>query len=189
MTDRERNTNSLRRAVILLAATTAMVAIFWVGLKQIRQRVRLQQEQSKREWRQKSFDAVKAGGSTAYIMDSKLLPMLANDADCKQIVTNLDFGSTEIDAADANFVAMLKNVTSITFYCTTGTEHVLQAAKTLPITNLHFEMPDLTPESYLMLDVFPDLENVRFEHVMAPEWIDRLESKLPGVKIDAPFTH
>lgn len=188
MTDGERNPSLLRRAAILVASIAAVVFVVAFGINQIRLRAKLNQEQFKQEWRQKSFDAVKAGRSTAWIMDSKLLPMLANDADCKRIVTSLDFTSTEIDATDATSLAMLKNVTTITFYCTTGTEHALEVAKSLPITNLYFELPDLTPESYLILKDFANLENVHFEHVMAPGWVKRLESELPGVKIDAPFT-
>ena len=113
--------------------------------------------------------------------------MLANDSECKQIVTSLDFTSTEIDVSDATAVGRLTNVTSMMFYCTTGTEHVLKAATDLPITDLYFEMPDLEAESYLMLKDFSNLKKVHFEHVMDSAWFERLKSELPGVDINSPF--
>jgi hypothetical protein len=93
----------------------------------------------------------------------------------------------EIDASDSLFVADLRNVTSMSFYCTRGTKDLLIAARTLPITELYFEMPDLQVESYLMLKEFTHLKKVRFEHVMDDEWIDRLKSEMPNVVIDAPY--
>lgn len=49
-------------------------------------------------------------------------------------------------------------------------------------------MPDLLEDDYLILQKFPQLTKVRFEHVMDDEWIKRLESKLPNVAIDAPVS-
>jgi hypothetical protein len=157
------------------------------GIAQLRQQARRNLERQQAESRQRCFDRVKQGGSLALVMDSKLLPMLANDSECKQIVTGLYFALTNIDAPDAKYVAQLQNVTSMTFYCTTGTKDLLLAARSLPITDIHFEMPDLTAESYLMLKDFPHLKKVGFEHVMDDEWIDRLKSELPEVIVDAPF--
>ena len=181
----ERKPKSLIRVYGCLSILAFIGGAF--GITQLRQQARLSFERSKQEWRQKSFDAVKNGDSSALVMDSKLLPMLANDVDCRRIVTRLDFASTDIAASDARYVAELPNVTSITFYCTHGTKDLLLAAQMLPITDLYFEMPDLPVESYLMLKNFPHLKKVRFEHVMDDAWIDRLESQMPNVVVDAPF--
>ena len=185
--DNQRKPNTLRRPAFFFAFVVAVAAISFTTFTQLRYRARLAQELRSQEWQQKSIDAVKMGNPTAWVMDSKVLPMLANDSECKQIVTSLDFTSTEIDASDATAVGRLTNVTSMMFYCTTGTEHVLKAATDLPITDLYFEVPDLEAESYLMLKDFSNLKKVHFEHVMDSAWIERLKSELPGVDINSPF--
>lgn len=192
MTSTEPNpktSKSLVRVFGCLGIIVSIGGVLGFGVIQLRQQARLSIERSREESRQKSFDSVKRGDSSALVMDSKLLPMLANDAECRKIVTRLDFASTEIAVSDASFVSELPNVSSMTFYCTRGTKDLLLAARTLPVTDLYFEMPDLSPESYLMLKDFPHLRKVQFEHVMDDKWIDRLKSELPNVMIDAPFPH
>lgn len=183
----EEKSNSFRRVAGCLGVAITILAILGFGMAQLRRQVQRSLERAGEQWRQKSFDAVKQGHSSALVSDSKLLPMLANDADCRRIVKRLDFASTDIDRSDASYVAELPNVTSMTFYCTRGTEELLLAARTLPITDLHFEMPDLPDTSYLILKDFPQLKKVRFEQVMDDAWIERLKSELPGVIVDAPF--
>lgn len=186
-TGQEKKPNSFGRVVGCLGVAIIILAILGFGIAQLRRQVQRSLERAEEQWRQKSFDAVKQGNSSALVMDSKLLVMLAHDADCKRIVTHLDFASTDIDRSDARYVAELPNVTSMTFYCTRGTEELLLAARPLPITDLHFEMPDLPAASYLILKDFPQLKKVRFEQVMDDAWIERLKSELPGVTVDAPF--
>jgi hypothetical protein len=185
--EHEHKPNVFLRVLGCLGILVVTVGIFVFGISQLRQQARLALERSREEWRQRAFDAVKQGDSSALVMDSKLLPMLANDADCRRIVTSLAFASTEIDSSDAGYVAELRNVTSMTFYCTRGTKDLLLAAQELPISDLRFEMPDLPVEHYLILKDFPHLKKVRFEHVMDDEWIDRLKSEMPSVIVDAPF--
>lgn len=179
--------NSLVRVVGCLGVFAIIVGLVALCVIVSQHQARLSFERSKQEWRQNAIDSVKQGSSSALVIDSKLLPMLANDAVCRKNVTRLDFASTEIDAVDSPFVAALPNVTSMSFYCTRGTKGLLTAARTLPISTLHFEMPDLSIESYLTLKEFPHLKAVRFEHVMDDEWINRLKSEMPNVAIDAPF--
>lgn len=145
-----------------------------------------QLERTRLEARQKQFNAVKQGDTSALIMDSRLLPMLADDADCRRLLTSLTFAATDIDSAHAPHVAKLTNVTSMTFYCTKGTKDLLLAARSLSLTDLSFEGPDLQPDSYLILKDFPHLKRVRFEQVMDDALIDRLKLEMPGVTIDAP---
>jgi hypothetical protein len=188
MTDaKSDHSNSFVRVFGCLSVVLILGGILAVGIIQLREEARLSFERSKQQWRQKEFDSVKRGDSSALVMDSKLLPMLATDSDCQKNVTRLDFASTEIDSDDALYIAELPNITSMTFYCTQGTKHALRAAGKLPITDLYFEMPDLPVESYLMLKDFPHLKKVRFEQVMEDEWIERLKSELQGVNIDTPF--
>ncbi|MCU0712154.1 MAG: hypothetical protein MUC43_08850 [Pirellula sp.] len=183
----QRRPSSRVRVLGCLGIVAIICGVIVVGISQLRHQVQLSEARSKAEWRQKFFKYVKDGDSSALVMDSKLLPMLATDVDCQKNLTRIDFASTKIDPSDCVYVADLPNVNSMSFYCTIGTKDLLIAARTLPITSLHFEMPDLAMESYLMLKDFPHLKNVRFEHVMDDEWIDRLKSELPNVKIDAPY--
>jgi hypothetical protein len=136
---------------------------------------------------QREFVRVKQGDSQPLVMESKLLPMLAADAECRQIIRGIDFSMVAIDPMDAKAVSRLQNVTSMTFYCTEGTREVLLASASLPITDLYFEMPDLSSEDYLLLKDFPQLKKVRFEHIMEDEWIERLKTELPNVIVEAPF--
>lgn len=184
----DKQPNSPNRVFGCFAIVAIVLGVITFSIMELRRQARLSFERSKAEWRQKAFDSVKRGDSSALVMDSRLLPMLATDAQCQKNVTRLDFASTQIDAADSSFVAELPNVTSMSFYCTRGTQPLLIAARTLPITELYFEMPDLPVESYLLLKEFPNLKTVRFEHVMDDAWIDRLKSELPNVVIDAPYT-
>ncbi|MFN7844215.1 MAG: hypothetical protein ACK5YR_04875 [Pirellula sp.] len=179
--------SSLVRVLGCLGIIAIICGVVTVGISQLHHQTQLSVERTKAEWRQKFLKYVKDGDSSALVMDSKLLPMLATDVDCQKNLKRIDFASTKIDPSDCIFVADLPNVTSMYFYCTSGTKDLLIAARTLRITSLYFEMPDLPVESYLMLKDFPHLKNVRFEHVMDDEWIDRLKSELPNVKIDAPY--
>jgi hypothetical protein len=188
MTDaKSYQSNSFAGVFGCLSIVLIFGGILAFGIILLREQARLSFERSKQQWRQKEFDSVKRGDSSALVMDSKLLPMLATDSDCQKNVTRLDFASTEIDSDDALYIAELPNITSMTFYCTQGTKHALHAASKLPITDLFFEMPDLPVESYLMLKDFPHLKKVRFEQVMEDEWIERLKSELPSVNIDTPY--
>lgn len=175
----------------LVIIVPCIVGIFFIGFAYAvsfaRKQAQLQSQRQRAEWRQKAFELVKSGDEKAWVMDSKLLPMLASDPDCRQIVKRLEFTSTDIDATDSQAISELTNVSSMMFYCTRGTKDLLLAARTLPIDYIYFEMPDLRSEEYLILKEFPSLKHVRFEHVMDDEWIKRLESELTGVAIDAPF--
>lgn len=157
------------------------------GVNYVREQARLSHERSMKEFRERTFRAVKQGRSAASIMDSKLLPMLAQDADCRSIVTRLDFFSTTIDPSDTAFVGELSNVTSMSFYCTSGTKELLIAAEKLPITELYFEFTDLSDESFLILKRFPQLKQVRIEHIVKDWWIESLRSELPNVNVEAPY--
>ncbi|WP_145280340.1 hypothetical protein [Pirellulimonas nuda] len=183
--------NRKRSPMLRVVVVVSIVCIAIVGLtfaiKSARQQAHLHAQRQQAERRQKSFDLVKRGSTRASVMDSKLLPMLANDPDCRRRVTNVDFFMSDIDPADAPSVSKLKNVTSMTFYCTNGTKELLLAARSLPIDDLQFEMPDLLPEDFLILKEFPQLKKVRIEHMMEDEWIARLESELPNVVVEAPY--
>ena len=182
----ERKSNSLPNLLGCLGVIAMLGCGLAWGVNYVRERARLSHERSMKEFRESTFQAVKQGRSAAYIMDSKLLPMLAEDADCRSIVTRLDFFSMTIDPSDAVFVRELSNVTSMTFYCTRGTEELLIAAEKLPITELYFELTDLSDESFMILKRFPQLKQVRIEHVVKDSWIDSLRSELPNVNFEAP---
>ena len=146
---------------------------------------RLTLQHSREQFRQNALAGVKQGDSSALVMDSELLRMLANDADCKRIVTRLNFAATAFNTEDSEAVAALSNVTSITFYSTTGTVHALLGAESLPITDLCFEGTDLQAASYLTLKNFPHLKRVRFEQLIEDQWVERLKVELPNTAIDA----
>ena len=181
----ERKSNSLRSLLGCLGVIAILGCGLAWGVNYVRERARLSHERSMKEFRERTFRAVKQGRSAASIMDSKLLPMLAEDADCRSIVSRLDFFSMTIDPSDAVFVGELSNVTSMSFYCTSGTMELLIAEK-LPITELYFEMADLSDESFMILKRFPQLKQVRIEHVVKEWWIESLRSELPNVNVEAP---
>ena len=176
-----------RRGGRCLGAAAIIIAVLVSGVSHCRRQIGLSREATRQAYRQQAFDAVKQGRSWALVMDSKLLPMLANDEACRRILTHLDFVATKIAASDAVYVSQLANVASMTFYCTSGTNDLLMSARSLPITDLSFEMVDLPSEQYLILKEFPKLERVQFEHVMDVQWMVRLKSELPGVIVDVPF--
>jgi hypothetical protein len=183
----ESQPNLPKRTIAILGIVCVILAGLFFGIAQIRKLTELNRDKRQSEFRQLFFDKVKQGDSSAVVIDSQLLPMLANDSQCQQVVTALEFAEINIESVDAPYVAQLKNVTRMSFYCTTGTKELLMHARSLPITELYFEMPDLLDEDYLILKDFPHLQKVHFEHVMEDEWIDRLKSKLPNVEVAAPF--
>ncbi len=174
-----------RRAI--LGAVATVIAICVLGILYSTRESQRVVEQKAQERMQQIVDRVRQGDSSALILESRMLRLLANDSDCKRIVTRLDFASTEIDPEDAKYVSALQGVSSIGFYCTKGTSKVLAAARSLPIRELYFEMPDLSPKDYAVLADFPNLEKIHFEHIVENEWIEELRSALPGVTIEAPF--
>lgn len=182
----ERKSTPLRGLFGCLGAIAILGCGLAWGVNYVRERARLSHESSMKELRESTFQAVKQGRSAASIMDSKLLPMLAQDADCRSIVKRLDFFSMTIDPSDAVFVSELSNVTSMTFYCTRGTKELFIAAEKLPIAELYFEMADLSDDSFLILKRFPKLKQVRIEHIVKDAWIDSLRSEMPNVIFETP---
>ena len=186
--ERQQKTNLLLRVASCLCVTVSVAALVVIGISHLRQQERLSRDKMWQEYRENEFLSVKRGNSRPYVMDSELLPMSANDDDCIRVVTHLDFASTDMDASDAASVSKLVNVTSMTLYCTRGTRDLLLAARSLPITDLHFEMGDLSPESYFILKEFLQLKRIRIEHVVEDDWLAQLQSELPGVVVDAPYS-
>jgi hypothetical protein len=182
---RERKTLPLGRGAGCLGVIGFLAVVFVLVVWQHRESTLRYMETQRAERRQSSFERVKNGESSVLVTDSKLLPMLANDSECKKIATELVFASLIIDPEDASHIGQLQNVSSLGFYCTEGTREVLIAAKLLPITRIYFEIPHLADEDYFLLTNFPKLEKVHFEQVMADDLIQRLKSEMPNVIIDA----
>ncbi|XZE36360.1 hypothetical protein SH501x_001926 [Pirellulaceae bacterium SH501] len=176
-----------RGCVTALVAMTAIVGLLVVGIPYIRERQRLSFERQKSVWRQRAFDRVKNGDHRASIMDSKLLPMLASDADCVANLNELDFAMTEIMDEDAKFVSQLSNVRTLFFYDTRGADLVLENARDLPIVKMGFEMARLRKESLRSLSDFPKLKELHFEHVMFPNEIAILETLPPRITVRVPY--
>ncbi len=105
--ERQQKTNLLLRVAGCLCVTVAVAALVVIGISHLRQQERLSRDKMWQEYRQNEFLSVKRGNSRPYVMDSKLLPMLANDDDCIRVVTHLDFASTDMDASDAASVSKL----------------------------------------------------------------------------------
>ena len=176
-----------RGCLVSLVASSAFVGLLVVGIPYLREQQRLSFERQKSEWRQDAFDRVKNGDHRVSIMDSKLLPMLAHDADCIANLKELNFSMTEITADDARFVSQLMNVQTLFFYDTHGADLVLENARDLPITKMGFEMDRLSKDSLRGLSDFPGLTDVHFEHVMFPNEIAILETLPPRITVHVPY--
>lgn len=164
-----------------------MLGMVVTGVMVLRERAakRLVREAAAR--RLKTFAQAKAGSGAVLVSDSKLLPMLADDRDCRRQTTRLEFTSITVQAEDAGRVAELSNIDSLSFYCTRGTAAVLKAARELPITEVYFEMPDLEADEYWVLRDYQQLRKVHFEQVMDSTWIEEFRAALPGVEVETPF--
>lgn len=177
-----------KRSVVAWFVALAIVGVsLSIAIRHAWHEQRLAQERRRVERLQAEVERVKNGDSRSLITDSKLLPMLASDADCRDRVTHLYFASTDIDPTDAKYLAELRNITSITFYCSRGTKEALVAARTLPIASIYFEMPDLSSEDYLILKDYSQLKGITLYQVVDDTWIERLKAELPKVAINAPF--
>lgn len=170
-----------------LVASSAFLGLIVVGIPYLREQQRLHWERQNAERRQDVYERVKHGDTRAFIMDSKLLPMLARDADCVANLKELDFSMTEVALDDARYVAQLKNVETLFFYDTHGADLVLDNARDLPITKMGFEMARLSKDSLRKLSDFPDLTDVHFEHVMYPNEIAILETLPPRITVRIPY--
>jgi hypothetical protein len=176
-----------RGCLVALIALSVFVGFLVVGIPYLREQQKISFERQKAEWRQDAFERVKNGDTRVSIMDSKLLPKLARDADCVANLTELSFSMTEITADDAAFIAQLKNVHSLYFYDTHGAERVLENSRDLPIKKLGFEMDRLSKDSLRKLPEFPELREVYFEHVMYPNEIAILETYPPRINVRIPY--
>jgi predicted ATP-grasp superfamily ATP-dependent carboligase len=182
----KRNRVVSRGCLTILIATLAFVVLLVIGVPFLRERQRLYFEQQKADWRQREFDRVKNGDDHASIMDSKILPMLASDAECITNLRELDFSMAEITADDAQHVSKLAKVESLFFYDTRGADFVLENARDLPIKRMGFDMARLSPDSLRALSGFPDLTDVHFEHVMFPNEIAILKELPSRIKVSIP---
>jgi hypothetical protein len=176
-----------RGCLTSLVAALAFVGLLIAGIPLLREQQRLSFERQKVEWRQNAFDRVKHGEHRVSVMDSKILPMLASDADCVANLNELSFSMTEITGEDAQFVSRLSNVQTLFFYDTRGADLVLENARDLPISKMGFEMARLSKTSLRTLSDFPDLMEVHFEHVMFPNEIAILETLPPRITVRIPY--
>lgn len=172
---------------MFLVVSLAFVGLLVIGITFQREKQRLSFERQRTQWRQGSFDRVKRGDQFALIMDSKLLPMLANDADCIANLSGLSFSMTQITDEDARFVSQLSNVQTLSFYDTRGADLVLENARDLPITQMGFDMSRLYKDSLRTLSQFPDLSKLHFGHVMYPSEIAILKTLPPRITVHIPY--
>lgn len=135
------------------------------------------------EYRLEEFQAVKEGESDALVLDSALLPMLAEDSECRNRIRGLTFASTEIAPDDALSVSQFANLQRITFYCTSGTRDVLIAARGLPVQDVFFELGDLRSDDHQLLRNLPQLKSVQFEPALTAEEAEKLRRLLPDVDV------
>lgn len=135
------------------------------------------------EYRLEQFQAVKEGKSDALVLDSALLPMLAEDSVCRNRIRGLTFDSTEIAPDDALSVSQFANLQRITFYCTSGTRDVLIAARGLPVQDVFFELGDLRSDDHQLLRDLPQLKSVHFEPALTVEEAEKLRRLLPDVDV------
>lgn len=174
----------LRMLTIVASALLVFVAgafIYQVWSKSIAE----QQQQMRLERIQATIEDIRSGSSAASVWDSALLSAIAEDSECRDAVTSLVFASVEVEPDDAKRVSELGNVTAITFYCSEGTREVLLAATSLPITELSFELSDISANDVEVLSEFSSLETVSFASEVDGV-IDDLTRRLPHVEIRLP---
>jgi hypothetical protein len=148
---------------------------------------RLNIERRRAQWRQKWFDDVKNGDTQAMVMDSELLPMLANDPECVANLESLYFSCVTIAPEDAKHVARLTNVKDIGFYDTSGADVILDHAGGLPIESLFFECSPVSHDSLRALSEFSKLQKVHFEQGMSPDEIAILKELRPEIVVEIPY--
>ena len=119
-------------------------------------------------------------------MDSRLLPMLANDPECVANTRTLCFSMVRIAPEDARYVARLANVKDIVFYDCTSADAVLEHACSLPIESLFFEGASVSPDSLRNLSNFPKLTNVHFEWELHPDDIVILKTLPSHITVEFP---
>lgn len=176
-----------RGCLVSVVVSLAFVGLLVIGMPFLRENQRLTFERQRTQWRQDSFDRVKRGDHQVLIMDSKLLPMLANDADCVTNLNGLSFSMTQITVEDARFVSQLSNVQTLSFYDTRGADLVLENARNLPIAQMGFDMSRLSKDSLRTLSEFPNLSKARFGYVMYPSEIAILETLPPRITVHIPY--
>ena len=174
------------RILGLAILTLVLIGIaMWAGISHMQEVARIDFERTKSKWRQKWFDDVKGGQHYATVMDPKIIPMLANDSECVQNITELYFSMVTIAPNDTPPIEQLVNVRHLAFYDTHGTDEVLESAKKLPIESLAFVMARPTEASLRGLADFPSLRKIHFGHILYPREIAILESLDPAIELDA----
>ena len=167
----------------IAAAVPALLALMgWLVIRQHE----ADEAHRRAQRRQHEFNRIKQGtdkNDRAMVMDGELLAMLADDPDCVNRVTTLDFTSTTITPEAAAQVARLKNVKEITFYDTHGADEVLAHARHLPIERLYFSTSRVSPDSLRSLANFPQLKRVDLEFAFDAEHREALETLPPEIEV------
>lgn len=131
--------------------------------------------------------SVKSGRSETHIWDLEVLPLLADDADCRANLTSVWFDMTFVDdPADPRLdrIGELTKLQTIGFYDCRDTDRILWAAKDLPaLESLTFRGAAISERGTQALSAMPNLKNLDFQQIMSQPDIDRLRELLPNVEI------
>ena len=166
-----------------LTISLGVAIVLPVGMLYLRHQSRLGAEQRRADLRQKWFHDVKNGSHLVSVLDSRLLPMLASDADCVAVLDQLSFAMVDVAPEDAEHIAQLINVRHISFYDTRGADYVLLHARGLAIETLSFDKTRLSDDSLRGLAGFPRLTKVRFGYADAHA-LAILRGLPPGITVE-----
>ena len=173
-----------RRFIVVLAllAVGALVYIPWR-----RQQVRSEIETAQQILRQQEVDRVRQGARTVTLMDSRLLPMLADDTMCVNHLNELSVAMTDIPADDAVSIVKFVNLESLSCYDVRGVDSLVEHAAELSIKTMSFQATRLSKESLKRLANFPALKKVHFGYVIFPNEMAVLAELPKHIVVEAPY--
>lgn len=135
----------------------------------------------------KPLAQVRAGKGNVTVSHLDLLQALSQDASCIQSLSGVVFSGVRFREQDAQYVAQLKNLTSIGFYDCELADSVLSGCNDLPLTSVFFEMTKVAPNSIEKLGSIPTLTTFTLEQNLTEEQVHSLQALPNNVVVKSSF--
>jgi len=133
------------------------------------------------------FERVKGGQTYVSIMNLSLLRKLASDNSCVANLNEITFCSVTLDSSELQYLAKLKNVQTIGFYCCGNTDAAVPLLVDRDLKLLWFELGDLTPESLQVLGAEGRMQEIAVEKNLTRDEVAILKGFPSEISITTSF--
>jgi hypothetical protein len=174
------------RGCLLSLAVAIIAAVGIVADLKAKQRCAEAERQERESQRRAEFvRAVQRGndGSTIFFSEPMLAEELARDADCVANLRRANFFMADLSDPRYGKVRQLVNVREFSFYSCGGVDQLLRNVQGMPLVErIVFEPFQLAEADLQILSSFPNLKQVRLNHVVDVSYLTSLQKAAPHVE-------